>query len=122
MEKSDTNGQTYMVQYFERAVFELHPENPKPNDVLLSLLGVFQYKQKYQGGSNGSGGSGGGNPSPRLNRSPTCSGPLRGYPCRAESHSQPDVWQGRHCLCHNGHRIHYLERKLDAITPARQVR
>jgi Tol biopolymer transport system component len=51
MEKSETNGQTYMVQYFERAVFELHTENAKPNDVLLSLLGVFQYKAKYQGGS-----------------------------------------------------------------------
>jgi hypothetical protein len=28
-----------MVQYFERARFELHPENPAPNDVLLGLLG-----------------------------------------------------------------------------------
>src|SRR5215210_5824647 len=42
-EKSDTNGQTYTVQYFERAVFENHPENPAPSDVLLSLLGVFRY-------------------------------------------------------------------------------
>ncbi|HEY0069964.1 MAG TPA: hypothetical protein VGE04_08370 [Chloroflexia bacterium] len=46
-EKSDTNGKTYTVQYFERAVFESHPENPSPYDVLLSLLGTFQYKQKY---------------------------------------------------------------------------
>jgi hypothetical protein len=46
-EKSDTNGKTYTVQYFERAVFEAHPENPSPYDVLLSLLGTFQYKQKY---------------------------------------------------------------------------
>ncbi len=46
-EKSDTNGKTYTVQYFERAVFEAHPENPAPNDVLLSLLGNFLYKQKY---------------------------------------------------------------------------
>jgi hypothetical protein len=29
----------YTVQYFERARFELHPENPAPNDVLLGLLG-----------------------------------------------------------------------------------
>src|SRR4051794_81647 len=26
-EKSDTNGKTYLTQYFERAVFEMHPEN-----------------------------------------------------------------------------------------------
>lgn len=48
-EKSPTDGKTYDTQYFERAVFEAHPENQKPNDVLLSLLGVFQYKQKYAG-------------------------------------------------------------------------
>ncbi|MDQ5826458.1 MAG: S41 family peptidase [Chloroflexota bacterium] len=46
-EKSPTDGKTCTVQYFERAVFEWHPENPKPNDVLLSLLGVFQYEGKY---------------------------------------------------------------------------
>ena len=43
-EKSDLDGKTYTVQYFERAVFELHPENQAPNDVLLSQLGTFQYK------------------------------------------------------------------------------
>ena len=53
-EKSDLNGQTYTVQYFERAVFEYHPEFQPPNDVLLSQLGTFQYKRKY-----GSGGTGG---------------------------------------------------------------
>src|SRR4051812_5609921 len=46
-ETSPTNGQIYTVQYMERAVFEYHPENQAPNDVLLSLLGVFLYKQKY---------------------------------------------------------------------------
>src|SRR3954447_18894152 len=29
---SDTDGKTYTVQYFERAVFEVHPENQAPND------------------------------------------------------------------------------------------
>lgn len=54
-----TDGKTYTVQYFERAVFELHPENQAPNDVLLSLLGVAAYantqvvKANYPGG-NGS--------------------------------------------------------------------
>jgi hypothetical protein len=46
-EVSDLNGKPYTVQYFERAVFELHPENAPPNDVLLSQLGTFQYRQKY---------------------------------------------------------------------------
>ncbi|MEO8286111.1 MAG: alkaline phosphatase family protein [Chloroflexota bacterium] len=52
-EKSDTDGKTYTVQYFERAVFELHPENQPPYDVLLSLLGNFLYKQKYPTGAPG---------------------------------------------------------------------
>ncbi|MDQ3703723.1 MAG: hypothetical protein M3437_00600 [Chloroflexota bacterium] len=50
LETSDTDGKTYTVQYFERAVFELHPENQPPNDVLLSLLGVFDYKARYPKG------------------------------------------------------------------------
>jgi hypothetical protein len=69
-EVSETDGKTYTVQYFERAVFELHPEFAPPNDVLLSLLGAFTYKQKYEGGGGPGGGtnptatpvSGGGNP------------------------------------------------------------
>jgi hypothetical protein len=49
-EVSDTDGKTYTVQYFERAVFELHPEFAgTPNEVLLQLLGVFLYQQKYAG-------------------------------------------------------------------------
>ena len=35
-ERSDTDGKTYTVQYFERAVFELHPENQAPH-VALSV-------------------------------------------------------------------------------------
>jgi pimeloyl-ACP methyl ester carboxylesterase len=46
-EKSDLDGKTYTVQYFERAVFELHPENAPPYDVLLSQLGTFRYNHKY---------------------------------------------------------------------------
>ncbi|HWQ12419.1 MAG TPA: CAP domain-containing protein [Roseiflexaceae bacterium] len=34
------DGRTYQVQWFERARFELHPENPPPYDVLLGLLGA----------------------------------------------------------------------------------
>jgi methionine-rich copper-binding protein CopC len=50
-EKSDVDGKTYTVQYFERAVFEAHPENQPPYDVLLSLLGDSFYKQKYPNGA-----------------------------------------------------------------------
>jgi hypothetical protein len=50
-EISETDGKPYTVQYFERAVFELHPENTSPNDVLLSLLGVFYYRQRYPQGA-----------------------------------------------------------------------
>ncbi|HEY0069966.1 MAG TPA: cupredoxin domain-containing protein, partial [Chloroflexia bacterium] len=53
VEKSDTDGKFYTVQYFERAVFEAHPENQPPNDVLLSLLGGFLYEQKYPNGAPG---------------------------------------------------------------------
>jgi plastocyanin len=52
-ERSDTDGKVYTVQYFERAVFEYHHENAPPNDVLLSLLGDFLYKQKYPNGAPG---------------------------------------------------------------------
>src|SRR5215212_2329511 len=48
-ELSATDGKTYTAQYFERPVFEYHPEQQPPNDVLLSLLGAFLYEQKYSG-------------------------------------------------------------------------
>lgn len=50
-ERSEIDGKVYTMQYFERAVFELHPENQPPNDVLLSLLGVLKYNEKYPGGA-----------------------------------------------------------------------
>lgn len=50
-EKSETDGITHKVQYFERAVFEAHPENQPPNNVLLSLLGSQKYKAKYPKGA-----------------------------------------------------------------------
>src|SRR5205823_3510741 len=53
-EASDTDGKVYVTQYFERAVFERHPEFAgTPNEVLLSLLGVFRYQQKYPAGAPG---------------------------------------------------------------------
>jgi Novel STAND NTPase 1 len=35
-----SDGQRYVVQWFERARFELHPENGPPYDILLGLLGA----------------------------------------------------------------------------------
>jgi hypothetical protein len=36
---TSTDGNTYQTQFFERAVFEYHPENNYPYDVLLTLVG-----------------------------------------------------------------------------------
>ncbi len=45
VEISSLNGKPYTVQYFERAVFELHPENQPPYDVLLSQLGTYELQR-----------------------------------------------------------------------------
>ncbi|HVF99105.1 MAG TPA: hypothetical protein VND68_04650, partial [Chloroflexia bacterium] len=50
-EVSETDGQTYTVQYFERAVFEFHPESIPPYDILLSHLGLRAYTQRYLDGA-----------------------------------------------------------------------
>lgn len=50
-ETSALNGKPYTVQYFERAVFEKHPENAAPYNVLLSQLGTFRYKALYGSGA-----------------------------------------------------------------------
>jgi hypothetical protein len=39
-EVSPVDGKVYKTQWFERARYELHPENQAPNDVLLGLLGL----------------------------------------------------------------------------------
>ena len=52
-EKSTTDHKEYTVQYFERSVFEYHPENQSPYDVLPSLLGVQLYKSRYPKGASG---------------------------------------------------------------------
>jgi hypothetical protein len=50
VETSALNGLPYTVQYFERAVFESHPENQPPFDVELSQLGTYLGKQLYAQG------------------------------------------------------------------------
>jgi hypothetical protein len=39
MQEKLEDGKTYQVQYFERARFEIHPENRPPYDVLLGQFG-----------------------------------------------------------------------------------
>lgn len=46
-----SDGKTYDTQYFERAVFELHPENRgTPYEVLLSLVGRERFDRRYPAG------------------------------------------------------------------------
>jgi hypothetical protein len=52
-EVSQLDGKEHIVQYFERSVFEYHPENQPPYDVQLSLLGRFQFERKYPNGDPG---------------------------------------------------------------------
>jgi hypothetical protein len=54
IERSDLDGKEYRVQYFERAVFEMHPENKPPYDVQLAHVGTFHYQSKYPAGIEGS--------------------------------------------------------------------
>jgi hypothetical protein len=54
-EISPADGKEYLVQYFERAVFELHPENQPPYDVLQSQLGREKYQRLYPFGTSGLG-------------------------------------------------------------------
>ena len=50
-EQSAIDGKTYRVQYFERAVFEHHPEHSgTPYEVLLSLVGRETFERKYPAG------------------------------------------------------------------------
>jgi hypothetical protein len=51
-EQSALDGKPYAVQYFERAVFERHPENAgTPYEVLLSQLGAYELKARYPQGA-----------------------------------------------------------------------
>lgn len=46
-EVSKTDGKLYAVQYFERDVFQYHPENQSPHNVLLTLAGVEALKRDF---------------------------------------------------------------------------
>jgi hypothetical protein len=52
-EVNPSNGREYVVQYFERARFEWHPESADPRyQVLLGLLGREQFSARYPGGQS----------------------------------------------------------------------
>jgi hypothetical protein len=52
-EQSPLDGKRYTVQYFERAVFEHHPEFAgTPYEVLLAQLGKYELDRRYPNGSN----------------------------------------------------------------------
>ncbi|HMM42254.1 MAG TPA: hypothetical protein PKA95_10160, partial [Thermomicrobiales bacterium] len=40
MLETNGDGDTVLTQYFERAVFEYHPDNAAPYDVLLRRVGA----------------------------------------------------------------------------------
>ncbi len=50
-ETNPIDGKKYLVQYFQRARFEYHPENQPPYDVLLGLLGTQLAREKGYFGS-----------------------------------------------------------------------
>lgn len=43
----DADKELHTVQYFQRAIFEMHPANQPPYDVQLSLTGAFQFSDPY---------------------------------------------------------------------------
>ena len=53
-EPNPVDGKTYLVQYFERARFELHPEHAGTQyEVLLGQLGLQEYNRRYPDGAPG---------------------------------------------------------------------
>ncbi|HEX8228732.1 MAG TPA: hypothetical protein VF826_05385 [Chloroflexia bacterium] len=47
----DTDPGSFTVQYFERAIFQLHYDKEPPYDVQLAHLGLFKYRASYSGGN-----------------------------------------------------------------------
>jgi hypothetical protein len=100
--KSDVDGNTYLMQCFERAVFEYHPEKQPPYNVLLSLLGRSYFHSRFPNGAPGSGSQPTAQPQATGLPSPTpCTGPSTlplpagVYEGSANSHYQVDgTYQG----------------------------
>ncbi len=79
-EVSELDGRPYTVQYFERAVFEYHPEYMgSPADVQLSLLGLYAYQTRYGGREAGEQHASTTNPRLFPETGHTLGGPFRAY-------------------------------------------
>ena len=90
-EINDLDGKPYTVQYFERAVFEKHPENAGTQyDVLLSQLGTFQFKRKYPSGEPSG--------TPQPTQAPTAEQPLNFRGDQAQSTPPFDLSGGTYQL------------------------
>lgn len=50
-EVNDADNKPYIVQYFERAVLEYHPEQKPPYDVQIASLGSMRLRQLYPNGA-----------------------------------------------------------------------
>jgi hypothetical protein len=49
-ETSPTDGQTYTVQYFEKAIFELRPDGAGGTHITLAPIGAIMYRALYPDG------------------------------------------------------------------------
>jgi hypothetical protein len=78
-EVSVLDQKTYTVQYFERAIFEQHPENQPPYDVLLARLGSVAYQRRYAVGGTPSQTANGSNPLFFPETGKTVGGAFRAY-------------------------------------------
>jgi hypothetical protein len=52
-ERSDTDGKTYVVQYFERSQFQYRPDLRIQNNTTTTAIGSWLYKQRYPRGATG---------------------------------------------------------------------
>lgn len=121
-EVSDLDGRVYTTQYFERAVYELHPTNQPPYKVLGSLLGVFAYQQRY--GSAGAPGQQASTDNPLLfsETNHTIGGKFRAY---WESHGGlaqqgypiSDEFTERNQLDGKTYRVQYFQRAVFELHP-----
>ncbi|HMA36320.1 MAG TPA: hypothetical protein VKY74_17820 [Chloroflexia bacterium] len=121
-EVSDLNGKTYTVQYFERAVFEQHPEYGPPYDVLLTLLGVFAYEQRY--GTAGAPGQQASTVNPRYfaETGHTLGGKFRAYwethgGLAQQGYPISDEFQERSALDGKTYTVQYFQRAVFELHP-----
>lgn len=70
-EKNEDDGKMYVIQYFERAVMQHHPEDNPPNDVQLAAIGSKRLNDLYPTGAPGGANNAIPTPSPTNTALPT---------------------------------------------------